>query len=74
MPIRTVQLFFNGSDGVSAGGPVNYIIVNAKKGDNHRTILDCYDLQTGDHYINGCMRAETDSTATDANIWTGWIL
>lgn len=74
MPLCTEQIFFNGSDGVSAGGPVDYILVNAKKGDNHRTILDCYDLQTGDHYINGCMRAETDSTATDANVWTGWRL
>lgn len=74
MPIRTEQIFFNGSDGVSAGGPVNYILVNAKKGDNHRTILDCYDLQTGDHYINGCMRAEANSTADGANVWTGWKL
>lgn len=74
MPIRTEQIFFNGSDGVDAGGPADYIIVNAKKGDNHRTILDCYDLQTGNHYINGCMRAEANSTIEGANVWTGWKL
>lgn len=68
MSIHTEQIFFLGSDGLSAGAPVNYCIINAKRGTGERTILDCYDLQTGDHYINGNM------TVTNTDTWTGWVL
>ena len=74
MALFSEEIYFFGSDGLLYGAPVNYVIINAKKGANHRTILDCYDLQTGDHYINGCMNAQTDSTVSGANVWTGWVL
>lgn len=70
MDLFTEKVFFFGSDGFTYGAPSNYVIINAKKGANHRTILDCYSLQTGDHYINGCMYAETENMGG----WTGWIL
>jgi hypothetical protein len=73
MATRTEEFWFLGGDGIASGAPVNYVMINAKKGDNHRTLLDCYDLNTGDHYINGCMRAETGSSVAGANDWTGWI-
>lgn len=68
MESHTEEIYFLGSDGLSAGAPVNYCIINAKRGAGERTILDCYALQTGDHYINGNM------TVTDTTTWTGWIL
>ena len=68
MASQTEQVFFFGGDGIAVGGPVNYIIINAKKGSGERIILDCYALQTGDHYINGNMTVSNDAT------WTGWIL
>lgn len=74
MAVFTEAIYFFGSDGAQYGAPVNYVIINAKKGANHRTILDCYALQTGDHYINGCMNAQTGSTQSGANEWTGWVL
>lgn len=74
MDLFTEKVFFFGSDGFTYGAPSNYVIINAKKGANHRTILDCYNLQNGDHHINGCMNAQTGSTQSGANVWTGWIL
>jgi hypothetical protein len=74
MAIFTEAIYFFGGDGLTYGAPVNYVIINAKKGANHRTILDCYALQTGDHYINGCLIAQTGNTASNANVWTGWVL
>jgi phage-related tail fiber protein len=74
MAIFTEAIYFFGSDGKTYGAPVNYVIINAKKGANHRTILDCYALETGNHYINGCMNAQTGSTVSGANVWTGWVL
>lgn len=72
---RTEAIFFYGSDGTSGGAPVNYVIINVKKGDNGRTIADCYSLQTGAHYTNGCMNSGYDSSQTSTyNIWTGWKL
>lgn len=67
---ETEAVYFYGSDGLGQGAPANYVIINAKKGSGGRTILDCYALQTGYHYINGCMNASPGSTSP----WTGWIL
>lgn len=70
----TEQIFFYGSDGITNGAPVNYVIINVKKGDNGRTIADCYSLQTGAHYINGCMNSGNNASGSDYNVWTGWKL
>ena len=70
IPILTEEIWFLGGNGTQFGAPANYVIINAKKGDTYRTILDCYALQTGYHYINGCMDARPGSTSP----WTGWIL
>ena len=70
MPLLTEEIWFLGSDGIQLGAPASHVIINAKKGDAHRTILDCYALKTGYHYINGCMNATPNSTEP----WTGWIL
>lgn len=67
--IGTEAVYFCSSDGITFGCPQTYCIINIKKGDNHRTIMDCYHLNTGDHYINGCMMANGTNDA-----WTGWIL
>ena len=66
--VRTEEVWFGGSDAVAGGMPMTYCIVVIKKGDNHRTILDCYHLNTGDRYINGCM----DTRDTTTYPWTGW--
>lgn len=69
-PVDTEVIYFAGSDGVNCGFPKTYCIANIKKGNNHRTLIDCYHLNTGDHYINGCMNTRD----TAANPWTGWVL
>ncbi len=69
LPNQTEVVYFCGSDGLSLGCPKTYCIINIKKGDNYRTIMDCYDLNTGDHYINGCMHADGND-----DVWTGWVL
>ncbi len=66
--VRTEEIWFGGSDGVAGGMPAAYCITVIKKGDNHRTLLDCYHLNTGNHYINGCM----DTRDTTTYPWTGW--
>jgi hypothetical protein len=50
--------------------PETYCICNIKKGDNHRTLIDCYSLVNGKHWINGNQKAST----TNPNTWTGWTL
>ena len=67
--VRTEEIWFGGSDGVAGGMPAAYCITVIKKGDNHRTLLDCYHLNTGNHYINGCM----DTRDTTTYPWTGWV-
>jgi hypothetical protein len=47
--------------------PETYCICNIKKGNNHRTLIDCYSLVNGKHWINGNQDTRTDS-------WTGWKL
>lgn len=68
LPVDTEAIYFGGSDAASLGCPTSYCIVNIKKGNNHRTILDCYNLTTGNHYINGNLDARVSTG------WTGWKL
>lgn len=63
-------IYFAGSDGVAQGFPTSYCIANIKKGNNHRTLIDCYHLETGNHYINGCKDTRDPTTYP----WTGWVL
>lgn len=70
VPVKTEMVYFCGSDGESLGCPKTYCIINIKKGENHRTLMDCYHIQTGDHYINGCL----NTNAVESNPWTGWVL
>lgn len=68
--VNTEHAFFAGSDGVTFDCPARYCIVKIQKGDNHRTLLDCYHLETGDHYINGSTNAQGSK---DTVAWTGWV-
>ena len=72
VPLNTEKIYFCGSDGINLDCPQNYCIITIQKGDNHRTILDCYHLSTGDHYINGNMCATNDSGFVTGS-WTGWV-
>lgn len=65
---NTEAVYFAGSNGVSLGFPTAYCIANIKRGTGQRTLIDCYHLETGDHYINSNLLA-TDNP----NGWTGWI-
>lgn len=67
--VDTEVIWFGGSDGTSVGMPSAYCVCNIKKGNNHRTLIDCYCLTDGRHYINGNTYAYT----TDTGTWTGWI-
>lgn len=69
--LDTEAIWFGGSDGVTiAAMPETYCICNIKKGNNHRTLIDCYSLVNGKHWINGNQKAST----TGAESWTGWKL
>lgn len=69
LDVDTETVWFGGSNGVSdAEMPENYCICNIKRGNNHRTLIDCYSLVNGKHWINGCI------STLNGDPWTGWKL
>lgn len=69
LPRSTEAIYFGGSNAMSYGCPAAYCMINIKKSEADRTIMDCYALNTGDHYINGCMNPSN----VDVSPWTGWV-
>lgn len=70
-PTESQTVYFCGSDGTSLGCPENYCILTIQKGNNHRTLIDAYALNTQTHYTNGNSFASPDTTTRGT--WTGWI-
>lgn len=68
LDLNTEIVYFAGSDGTSLECPENYCILRVIKGDNHRTLIDCYCLTNGNHYINSNIHSATTTG------WTGWKL
>lgn len=66
----TECVYFCGSDGVSYNCPETYCILKIQRGQNGRTIIDCYALNTQNHYTNGNMMAHPNEAERDK--WTGW--
>ena len=65
----TETVWFGGSDAVTtAKMPKPYCIVNIKRGNNARGLMDCYCLTDGTHYI------DYNIDVTNSNTWSGWIL
>ena len=69
LPIDTEATYFGGSNATTLDCPVNFFIANIKKSNTHIALIDGYDLQTGDHYINRCLNTNTSNPQ-----WTGWQL
>lgn len=67
-PNQTETCWFGGSDAVNpCGMPETYCFCMIKKGSNQRTLIDCFSLVNGKHWINSNGNAVTGS-------WSGWQL
>lgn len=67
-PNQTEACWFGGSDAVNpCGMPETYCFCMIKKGANQRTLIDCFSLANGKHWINSNANAVTGS-------WSGWQL
>lgn len=67
-PNQTEACWFGGSDAVNpCQMPETYCFCMIKKGSNQRTLIDCFSLVNGKHWINSNDNAVTGS-------WSGWQL
>ena len=68
LPTNTEAVYFCGSDGTASGigFPETYCIAQIKKGDNRRTLIDCYGLVTQNHYTCGNIDTNNDDG------WSAW--
>lgn len=65
---QTETCWFGGSDAVNpCAMPETYCFCTIKKGANQRTLIDCFSLVNGKHWINSNTNAVTGS-------WSGWLL
>lgn len=67
-PNQTEACWFGGSDAVNpCEMPETYCFCMIKKGSNQRTLIDCFSLVNGKHWINSNANVATDP-------WSGWQL
>lgn len=67
-PNQTETCWFGGSDAVNpCEMPETYCFCMIKKGSNQRTLIDCFSLVNGKHWINSNANVVTDP-------WSGWQL
>lgn len=67
-PNQTETCWFGGSDAVNpCQMPETYCFCMIKKGSNQRTLIDCFSLVNGKHWINSNANVVTDP-------WSGWQL
>ena len=67
-PNQTEACWFGGSDAVNpCEMPETYCFCMIKKGSNQRTLIDCFSLVNGKHWINSNANVVTDP-------WSGWQL
>lgn len=67
-PNQTEACWFGGSDAVNpCEMPETYCFCTIKKGSNQRTLIDCFSLVNGKHWINSNANVATDP-------WSGWQL
>ena len=68
-PNQTETCWFGGSDAVNpCEMPETHCFCMIKKGSNQRTLIDCFSLLNGKHWIN------SNANAAETGSWSGWQL
>lgn len=70
LSLNTEAIYVGGSNAESLFGcPVNNCIINIKKDNTHKVLMDCYELENGNHFISSCQNVNIDYPQ-----WTEWTL